>query len=292
MDKMRPAQVCEIVTPKKYVLRALWFGSKKPQKVFIFLHGLSGSVFSMGGVLDALVSKDTAVLSFNNRGFEWVSTLRRRVKGQSERANGGAAHEIFTDCVDDIEGAIRFARKQGVRNIYLVGHSTGCQKAIYWASKKNGGRAVKGIILLGPMSDYETELHRKGKARIERAEKYARALVRAGKKHDLLPISVWHEVVDAQRFLSLYTKITPENTFPYGRPDQTPHALLAVKTPVLVCWAEHDEYADRPAGEVMDWFEWHLKAPYQIVIVPGVEHGFRGGELVVQKAVRKFISAS
>lgn len=287
--EMRPAQVFEIVTPKKYVLRALWFGSKKPKNVFIFLHGLSGSAFSMADVLDKLVDKDTAVLSFNNRGFEWVSTLRRRVKKDSERAKGGAAHEVFTDCVDDIEGAIRVARKRGVRNIYLVGHSTGCQKSMYWASKKNGGRAVKGIILLGPISDYEAELKRQGRTKILKATSVAHQLVRRGHKHELLQKEIWPETLDAQRFLSLYNPDSAENVFPYGRAHKTPLTLLSVKIPVLVLWAENDEYGDRPAKEIAAWFEEHLYTG-EVIIVPKVGHGFKGAEKKVAAHIRDFIA--
>ncbi len=290
MDWMRSAHVCEIVTPKKYVLRALWFGPKNPKRAFIFLHGLSGSAFSMGDMLDTLVDKDSAVLNFNNRGFEWVSTLRRRVKKDSERAKGGAAHEVFTDCMDDIEGAITFARRQGAKNIYLIGHSTGCQKSIYWASKKNGGRAVKGIILLGPISDYEAELKRQGKAKILKATSVAHQLVRRGHKHELLQKEIWPETLDAQRFLSLYNPDSAENVFPYGRAHKIPRTLLCVKIPVLVVWAEHDEYGDRPAKEIAAWFEEHLYTG-EVVIVPKIGHGFKGVEKEVATHIRNFISS-
>ena len=289
--RMQSAYVVEFETPKKIRLRGLWYGPQKPKRVIVFVHGLGGSVFSMRRVLDSLISRDTAVFTFNNRGHDLMSDFVR-TGGKAALERAGKAHEVFTECVDDIQGAVNFVQKKGIKDIFLTGHSTGCQKSIYWASQKNGGRAVKGIILLAPISDYEAELHRKGKVKIARAEKYAKALVRKGKKHELLPSLLWHEVMDAQRFLSLYTKVTPENTFPYGRPEQAPKALASVKVPVLVCWGEKDEYADRLAEEVAEWFEAHLKSPYRITIIPNVGHHFKGEDKLVVKIVRNFMSAS
>lgn len=283
---MRRCFAIELETPKKYRLRGLWFGSLQAKTVFIFLHGLSGSAFSMGDMLDRLVTPKSAVLSFNNRGFEWVSTLRR---GKSKRSNGGAAHEIFTDCVDDIDGAIRFAKRQGAKKIYLVGHSTGCQKSIYWASKRNGGRGVAGILLFGPISDYEAEVHRKGKSAMEKAIRAAKSLVARGKKHDFLQSGTWYEHLDAQRFLSLYEPQSAENIFPYGRPTQKPRALEAVKAPVLAIWADKDEYSDRESTEVKKWFEKHVRSRHRFLIVPGVGHGFKGAEKKVAGEIQRFI---
>src|ERR1700722_3607606 len=149
---MTPAYVVQITTPKKYVLNGLWFGPKKPKRVVIWVHGLGSSMFSKLNLIRAIVDPHTAVLAFNNRGFERVAQIRRTADSKSKRLLAGAAHERFVDCVDDIQGAVNFVRKRKVKSIYLAGHSTGCQKSIYWASKK--GKNVKGIILLAPVSDY------------------------------------------------------------------------------------------------------------------------------------------
>ena len=73
---MHPAHVVEIETPKHYLLNGLWFGPRRPKRVIIFIHGLTGSVFSFRRVVEALTSNDTATLVFNNRGFEHVSEYK------------------------------------------------------------------------------------------------------------------------------------------------------------------------------------------------------------------------
>ena len=285
---MRPCYAVELVTPKEYLLRGLWFGPKRAKRVIVFVHGLSGSAFSMKNVLELLVDKKTAVLTFNNRGFEIVSTLRtKRKEKESERLKGGAAHEVFTECVDDITGAIRFAKSKRAKEIFLAGHSTGCQKSIYWASRTKA-RGVKGIILLAPVSDWAGEMKRQGAAKVARAMTVARTLLRRGKKHELLPSGLWHETLDAQRFLSLYDPDSVEEIFSYGQPQKNPRALKSVRVPILVLWAARDQFSDRPAERVREWFEKHMQSG-EAAIIPRVRHGFLGAERKVVQTIRQWM---
>ncbi|HEY4516406.1 MAG TPA: alpha/beta fold hydrolase [Candidatus Paceibacterota bacterium] len=290
---MTPCFAVEFETPKKYILRGLWFGpparrgGKKPRRTVLWVHGLGSSAFSMHHVTKSLLNKNTGVLTFNNRGHDIVSKTHCSVGKRG--ILGGTAHEKFTDCVDDIQGAINFARKQGVKNIYLAGHSTGCQKSIYWAYRKKS-RVVKGIILLAPISDWSAEMHLQGKKKIDRATKIARQMVQRGKKHELLPPGLWHQALDAQRFLSLCTPDSVEEIFSYAQPNKNPRTLRSVRKPLLVLLAEKDEYADRPAKEIAAWFEKNLTNKHKVVIISGVKHSFKGAEKRVAKAIKEFIA--
>ena len=285
---MTPCHVVGIATPKKIFLRGLWFGPKRPKRVIIWVHGLGSSMFSKLSIVEKLVDPKTAVLVFNNRGHDKVSRLARADEKKIGKTHlAGAAHEVFTDCVDDIQGAVNFAKRQGAKETFLIGHSTGCQKSMYWASKKKD-RAVKGIILLGPVSDWSAEMKLQGKRKLARAEKTARALLKRGKKHELLPLGVWHEVLDAQRFLSLYTPNSVEEIFTYAQPKKNPKVLRSVRVPVLVVWAEKEEFSDRPAGEAVAWFKKHLRKG-KTVIIPRTGHLFRGAENRVALTIRRWM---
>jgi len=289
--EMRPAHIVEIETPKKYSLNGLWFGPKKPTRVIIFVHGFTGSLFSMRHVRDALLDSNTAFLAFNNRGFGNVNSVKRKAGKKLRSVTAGAAHEVFTDCVDDIDGAVTFARKTGARNIYIAGHSTGCQKAAYWASKNKNTGKVRGLIFLGPVSDYADAVKNHKKQDLRRATRYAKKLILAGRKHELLPASIlgrW-SLSDAQRFVSLYTPDSVETIFCYEQKDKIPQTLYRVQLPILVLWAEKDEYADRPAKEIAAWFENNIRAPHSVVVVPRVTHSFKGGEGITAGAIRKFM---
>src|SRR3990167_2016610 len=296
---MRSCFHIEITTPKKVVLNGLWFGPysakaskgkpKKPKRVIIFINGFTASAFSMKRVVDALVDSQTAVVTFNNRGFEKITEIKR-IKGKKKVwVRAGAAHEVFTECADDIQGAINFVKKAGVKNVYLAGHSTGCQKAHYWASKNKKERSVKGVILFGPLSDYAIAVEYDKGGRLAKSVAYARRLVRAGKAHELMPdkLGMWFPC-DAQRFLSLNTSESPEDIFPYGQPKKNPRAFKSVKIPTLVLLSGNEEHTKKPAEEIAAWFEEHLYTG-EVAIVPKVGHGFKGGEKKVAGHIRSFI---
>lgn len=287
---MRTAYVVEIVTPRKFALRGLWFGPRKPKQIIVWVHGLGGSAFSMRSVIGEIMDEETAVLTFNNRGFGVLNKISSgKTKGKSREA--GSAKEIFIECVDDIQGAVNFVRRQKVKRIFLAGHSTGCQKSVYWASKTNGGRGVRGIILLGPISDWAAETKRKGKAKIARAALAARALAKLGKKHALLPEGLWPEVLDAQRFLSLYTPDSIEEIFSYSQRDKKPTILQRVRKPLLVIWSGKDEYADRPAAHIKDWFEKAMRGnDFTFRTIPSANHALRGKERIAAKAIKRWIT--
>lgn len=297
---MTPCYTVEITTPKKFVLNGLWFGPysakaskgkpKKARTVYIIIHGLGSSLWKnlFLSLADVLTQKGIAVLVFNNRGHDRVSGLYR-AGWAGKRVWAGGASEVFTDCADDIQGAINFAKKNGGKNIFLVGHSTGCQKSVYWASRRKGGRGVKGIVLLAPMSDYSTLATAYSKTSVARSTKLARELVRKGRKHELLPQSVWPAIDDAQRFLSLYSGEGPEEIFTYWDAKKNPRALKSVKVPLLVLLAEKDEYGDRPAKRIAEWFGKHLRGKHRTIIVPRVPHSFKGGEKAVASAIRNFM---
>lgn len=284
---MRPAHVIEITTPKKFVLNGLWFGPAKPKKAIVIIHGMFSSAFSLHHIVGTLVSNDTAVITFNNRGFETVADVRQRVGAKRKHYRAGTAHEIFTDCIDDIQGAVNVVRKAGVKEMYLAGHSTGCQKSMYWASK-TGGRGVKGIVLLAPLSDYAGDGK---KPAMKNAVALARAMVKRGKKHELLPPNTWWHYASAQRLLSLYTPDSVEEIFSYSQSDKIPTTYRSVRLPILALFAGADEYSDRPAEKLVEWFARNSRSKYfRAGIVPHVGHSFRDGETRVAQLVKKWIS--
>lgn len=266
----------------------LWHGPEKPRRVIVWVHGLGSSAFSIFNLVEKLVDGETAVLTFNNRGHDVVSRISRKTRKKRKVEYGGAAHEVFTDCVDDINGAIRFVRKLGVKETYLAGHSTGCQKSIYWAAK--GGKGVRGIILLAPVSDSAAGISKYGTKKIARAMQSARTLIARGKKHQLLPDDVWPELLDAQRFLSLYSTNSVEEIFPYAQKGKQPSLLQKIKVPILTLWAEKDEYSNRAAKEVANWFTEHIRAKKsEVHAIRRAGHSFKGQEKETVQCIRSFL---
>lgn len=238
-----------------------------------------------------LVNGQTSVLTFNNRGHDKISSARRLDKrGKARKILAGSAHEVFTDCVDDIAGAVNFCNKQGFKKIILVGHSTGCQKSIYYLAKTKKPKQIAKAILLCPVSDYADAIKFNGQA-LKRAEKLARGLAKAGKKHELLPSEIWPNLHDAQRFLSLFTPESQEEIFCYATPSRRPVALQRTAVPMVLIFAEKDEYLDRPPAEIIKWFKEKLAGKNaSIKTIKGANHGFSGREPAVIKIIGRAVA--
>lgn len=266
----------KVETPKKFQFNGLFFGEPKAKNIYIYLHGLSGSSFSHVELFEKIVTKDAAVLAFNNRGsglVGWIRQLDAREHRGFKKTLAGMAHEVFIDCVDDIDGAIQLALKMGGRNIYLLGHSTGCQKSIYYLARKSHPN-VKGAILLAPLSDFADVYAFGDKKAYNREVVCARKMVASGREHDLMPKTVTARVIDAQRFLSLYTPESLEEIFSYAL-NTKPKLLQKVKQPLLVVLAEKDEYMERSIETLADWFDKSLeKQNHQIEIIKAARHDF------------------
>lgn len=284
-------QPIRFLTPKKFQLDGLWFFAPKSRQAVIFIHGLGGTMF-WPNLVYKLANRKTSVLTFNNRGHDKISSARRLDKnGKTGKILAGSAHEIFTDCVDDIAGAVDFCRRQGFRKIVLVGHSTGCQKSIYYLAKTKRKKQITKVVLLCPVSDYADAI-KFNRPAVKRAEKVARGLIRVGKKHQLLPPRVWPNLHDAQRFLSLFTPESKEEIFCYATPSRRPITLQKVKVPMLLVFAEKDEYLDRPLTEIVMWFEEKLAGKNaSIKIIKGANHHFSEHESEVINIIGQAISS-
>ncbi|MBN2884859.1 alpha/beta fold hydrolase [Patescibacteria group bacterium] len=277
-------------TPKKVNLKGLWLGSQRPDNLFIFLHGLNDSIFSRAELMTVLATGKDAVLTFNNRGSGTINYFKTDKKNK-ERLLAGVAHEVFTDCLDDIDGAINHALTYKPKRIFLIGHSTGCQKSIYYLSKRAQSK-LKGAILLAPISDYASInlLAPAGKKKYQKALKEAQALVKAGKPHALLKNDFIPREIDAQRFISLYTADSKEEIFNYESGKKSKD-LLRVKQPILAFLAEYDEYADRSAEDIATWLDSHNKTGKHLktVIITEADHGFTDQENKVKQQIKTWL---
>lgn len=288
-----PCRVVKFETPEDhYLLNGLLYGGDSARRGFIFIHGLTGEAFSHNDILSPLASEDTAVLYFSNRGYNLVADIKRldhdTDKGYRHDTIG-TAHEIFIDCIDDINGAINFLGQRGVEQFYLVGHSTGCQKITYYLSQPGTDPRIKGGVLICPMSDYAYAAKTENPAILKRATAAAEHLVASGQPHQLLSPAVWPELLDAQRFLSLYAADSPEEIFTYAQPHKAPTTLQAVKTPLLIELAGADEYADRPASDLVTWFEQATRQQTATVqVMEGSLHNLAGHEATLARNIARW----
>lgn len=276
-------------TPKGYELQGLWLGKPQAKTVYLFLHGLYSNAFSQAATSGYLATGDSACLLFNNRGNGYVSKIRRTKSRKTSIEVIGGSHEIFTECRDDIAGAVAFAKARGATRIILVGHSTGCQKAVWYLAGRPAPE-VKGAALLAPLSDYAA-------LRKEISPSTYRKALAAAKKAALrdpcvlLPASVSPIPCDAQRWLSLYTPESIEEIFTYAS-GKRPTTLRKVRAPLIALFASEDQYADRPADELAAWFSAACPDhPIVTEVVGAPDHGFSGASESLAAIIRTWTTS-
>jgi len=245
-------------------------GEEKSNVLMIVVHGMGGNFYGSRlkkELMSRCTQENIDVFTFNNRGAGW-----------------GVQNERFSDCLADIDAAVKFARKEGYRKIVLLGHSTGCQKITFYQARRQL-RIVKALVQLAPGDDYAIVRRDLGMS-FNRWVKKAEALVQEGAGETLLPP---HRTgFGARRFLSV---ADPSNTeskiFNYEGPL---YHFRKIRTPMLVIFGSAEEFACIPVPEMGRILSEKTNAEdFEFVSIPGADHGFHGKELQTVKYIVKWL---
>lgn len=241
--------------------------------LLVFVHGM-GSNFYRSAMKKAFLEVAPALgfgmLSFNNRG--------------SDR---GTEDEKFQTCLADLDAVVEFSRRHGYRKIIWVGHSTGCQKVVFWQAKRQHP-AVAGMVLLAPADD-QAVLQRDLGKRFEKKVVWAKKQVAAGKGH--AQVAGLYERFTAARFLSLAdVKRAEASLFSYaGKLTQ----FRRVTCPLLAVFGEEEEFAAIPPAEMLAILRGKTRSrDFTDWLIPGAGHSFKGSEKELALAVCEWARAA
>lgn len=262
-------------TKDKVELAGFLVGQKTAGRAILYVHGL-GSNFYKSARTDALAQffekVGWAFLSFNNRG-----------------ADGKADSEDFKKCVYDISAAVNFIRRRGVREIVLIGHSTGCNKIIYALAKKKLP-GVRGVILLAGLSDpdiYKSELGRKYGKLLKQAER----LVRTGKEEKYLLVeSGKHGAMTAGRIVSLMKYGEAEDLFSASLGKKAKARYHGLTMPTLIVYGTADEHAHYNVKKIGQFVAAQIPGPVSQVYIKRASHGFKGYEQQLMEHIVKWLT--
>ena len=239
---------------------------KKNEQVLIFVHGMGSNFYRSAlkkAFLEVAPARGLGILSFNNRGAE-----------------RGTEDEKFSTCLPDLDAAAEFARRHGYRQMVFAGHSTGCQKIVFWQAKRQHP-AVAGLVLLAPADDFAVSKRDLGK-RFETKVAWAKKQVAAGRPD--APVSGLYERFTASRFLSVAdVRHAEANVFRYaGALTQ----FRRVKCPVLAIFGEEEEFAEIPPAEMLAILRRKTKSrAFGDWLIPGTGHSFKESEAELALAV-------
>ena len=263
-------------------LPGLLYKPKVSKKVAIHLHGNgSTSVFYHDDRRDelarALGKKGISLLLFNNRGANYIKKLHFKKKGRLQSRRFGMAYEKIKECIEDIDGAIKLLEKQGYKEFYLLGESTGANKICVYDSYKLKNKVSK-YVLIGGGDDTGLYYHMLGKKRFFKLLGEAKKKIKKRKGDEIIK----ELLPQLFSYTGFYDIVNPDgnyNIFPFYeiirkvRLSKKPlfRHFRSIKKPTLVIYGEKDEYAWGNVPKIVDILKGR-RPDFEYKIIKGADH--------------------
>ncbi len=265
----------------KMKLDGILLGSDK-KTCLIYVHGMNGNFYKSSIPFELSKQNNFSIFSINTRGHDLLSTIRTQSGRKGVLAGTGA--EVFEDSVKDIKGAVNTMKSLGYKNIFLGGHSTGCQKITHYVYKTKDKR-IKGIILFAPADDYSIKRLELGKDFNNFQENIKKLL--KNKTNSNNPLQEYG-FFTPNRLKSAYTKKGNEAMI-YNY-DGKLREFSSIKIPIFAIFGSKEEYSDRNVLEYMKILEEKTKSKnFNYKIIKNATHSFDGFGNILLKSVNEWI---
>ncbi|HSP33081.1 MAG TPA: alpha/beta fold hydrolase [Thermoanaerobaculia bacterium] len=248
---------------------------RRSRRVIVFLHGTGGaSVFEQRRtniLAEAFTRAGIAYFPFDNRGSQIVRRLRKKKRSTS----GGSAHERIRESIFDIDGAARFLRKRGYRELIVAGHSTGANKiAVYDHYRRRN--PFRRYVLLAGADDTGLLYVQLG------ARRFRSALARARERRnseELVPSSLSSQPMSWRAFYDMANPDGDYNVFSFLQQFKSRafRYLSRIPKPALFVYGDHDEFLPPRAVEALAEAI-GPKPNIEFAIMRDADHGFAGSE--------------
>ncbi len=265
----------------KMKLDGILIGNNK-KTCLIYLHGMNGNFYKSSIPFELSKQNNFSVFSINTRGHDLLSTIRTESGRKGILAGTGA--EIFEDSVKDIKGAVNTIKNLGYDNIFLAGHSTGCQKITYYVYRTNDKR-IDGVILFAPADDYSIKKLELGKE----FNNFQKRIKQLSKKSTMSnkPIEKYG-FFTPNRLKSAYSKNGKESMIYYY--DGRLKEFSSIKIPILAVFGSKEEYKDRDVFEYMRILERKtISKNFTYKIIKDANHSFNNKENELLKYTNEWI---
>jgi pimeloyl-ACP methyl ester carboxylesterase len=211
----------------------------------------------------------------------------------------GTSHELIAECVQDIDGALAFAKAEGFSEIYLAGHSTGANKVALYSYLKPDN-SLTGYVLYGAGDDVGLFYEELGKERYEKALAEARKQVKGGNGEAVAPVDLFGDYFSYQSIVDILDPDGGYNTFPYY---ETQHKQLGTKElwrefksiakPTLVVYGSVDEYCKPDVQTCIDILKQQAtdRDIFTFRTIPGGDHGCYHHEQELAEVMADWVTA-
>lgn len=254
-------ELVEIRTPTEPLDGLLYWPEAGARAGVLYFHGNQMNFYTGPArfLPPRLVEAGFAVLAFNRRGHDTVST-------RNGREPVGGAFQTVAEGLEDNELAGRFLAQLGFPEPVVVGHSNGGLLGACYAARHPEVRALVLLSAHAGGRDFAPRLSRLGlwaADRLEEITRRAEELVAQGRGRDLLLLPGWWHVTSASTFLD-YSRHCPDLL------EQAPR----IRCPVLFVRGEAEPEDVYPARAFVEL----CAGPAQAVVLPQCDHFYVGAE--------------
>jgi len=271
-DKLKLAGL--LYTPEQKSL--FGFGAKKTKKVVIFIHGMYSDCFKKRDDIFAeeLTKKGYAYFTFNNRGAEVGHMFNDMLYG--------TAFEDPKEGRFDIDAAIEAMRKEGFEEIYLLGHSLGCSKILYWNKYKK--TKVNGIGLLSLVALADKYKQQAGENTYKVVMNFAKLRDARGRGLKLLPSKFYPKPICAKTFLTIFGENSEFDAVSYEDESWDGKALKDLEVPLFMRYGTVYETITKKPEEIVELMK--SKVDADVAYIDGADHSYHGKE---KELIHQFI---
>lgn len=283
--KLKTPIFVQIPTQDGLTLPGLLYKAENSKKAAIYLHGNgSSSVFYSDDLREeqakALNDSGISYLLFNNRGAHYIKNIHVKNGDLEESKRYGMAYEQIKDCIQDIDGAISFLEKEGYREFYLIGESTGANKICVYNYYKPKNKVSKYILLAGG-DDVGIYFNQLGEDKFNGLLKEANEKLSQGKGKEIICELLPDEIFSYSSFYDLANPDGDYNVFPFleatkGVKLSTKRLFryfTSVNKPTLVVYGDKDRYCYGDVPKVVAKLQ-ELKSQFEYKIIKDADHVF------------------
>ena len=250
----------------------------------LYIHGLTGAYDDLAQVIASRCEQEKVAFCFAyNQGAGEIKEFEKQTADGEQVIIRGSCYERFESIVPDVQCFVQFLESEGYQNIYLVGHSMGNNKLIYFLNHVATSK-VRGVVLLAPQdmeaiinSDYH-------KALLEEAQ----TLINNGYGDNVLSKPFMGFCKMSANTLWQYANYSGLLSLPYRRKNGDWQLYNNIAVPKMIIIGEYDQGLDLSNGKDV-YSNVNTFPNGTIVVIKDAKHTFKHHETEVADQIMQFI---
>lgn len=276
----------------------IYHSNQNNKEILISIHGMATNYLKLR---DEIIGKEINqenidMLVFNNRGHDLVNYINKTTPEGTKDILAGTAYEEIFESYYDILGAIEYCLNRGYEKIYLMGHSLGSTKIVYFYKKllkednKDILKHIKGVILLS-LIDIPKALEVYLKEDFSALVTYAKNMKKEGMQNQLMPEKSFIHPISVKTFLRYGIENKDIDFAKYSDINYEFEEINNIKVPLFMRWGNNNEMILQKAEDLCENLKMKIKNPnLDIGFIDGANHNYYGKEEILAKQIKKFIN--